>query len=94
MRYNFIQPNARLVPYFQIGGGGLYIDSYKDQSQRLIGQAFEFNLQAALGLRYLINDKWAICIEGAYRHISNADLAPRNIGLNSVGGFAGVSYFY
>jgi len=94
IRYNYVQPNSHFVPYFQIGGGGLYIDSYKDESQRVIGQGFEFNLQGAVGVRYMINDQWAAVLEADYRHISNAGLAPRNDGLNSIGPFVGVSYFY
>ena len=31
----------------------LYNDIYTDRSQRLLGQAFEFNLQAGLGARWL-----------------------------------------
>ncbi|RYD35397.1 MAG: hypothetical protein EOP86_08590, partial [Verrucomicrobiaceae bacterium] len=45
LRYNFIQPEAKWIPYFQIGAGGLWNDIYKDKSQDLIGQSFEFNLQ-------------------------------------------------
>ena len=32
----------------------------KDQDQTLIGRSFEFNLQAGLGLRYQINNQWAV----------------------------------
>src|SRR5262245_28382482 len=54
LRYNFVQPDAKWVPYFQIGVGGVYNDVYKSHPQRLLGQAFEFNLQAGLGVRYMI----------------------------------------
>ncbi len=93
-RRNFVQPNARLVPYFQIGAGGLYNDVYKDKTQRVIGSEFEFNLQGSLGLRFMLTDKCALVLEGGYRHISNADTAARNLGLNSVGGLVGVSCFF
>jgi hypothetical protein len=47
-----------------------------------------------LGLRYHLNEKWAIAAEVTYRHISNAGATERNRGLNSVGGQLGVSYFF
>lgn len=94
LRYNFVQPGATIVPYFQIGGGGAYSDVYKDQSQRIIGAEFEFNLQASIGLRCFLSERCAFVVEGGYRHISNAGLAERNIGLNSLGGQIGFSYFY
>lgn len=94
LRYNFLQPQAHLIPYLQIGAGALYDDLYQHETQRLIGSAFEFNLQASLGARYLLSRQWALAFEGTYRHISNANTAARNLGLNSIGGFAGVSYFF
>lgn len=94
LRYNFVQPEARLVPYFQLGGGVLWNDIHEDSSQRLIGQAFEFDLEASLGLRWLISDHWHLLIEGGYRHISNNDRAERNTGLDSLGAMVGVGAFF
>ncbi len=93
-RYNFVQPQARWVPYFQVGAGGVYNDIHEDQQQRLIGRSFEFNLQAGVGLRYLCSERCAIFAEFDYRHISNADTADRNLGLNSLGGLLGASIFF
>jgi lipid A 3-O-deacylase len=93
LRYNFVQ-DGNWVPYFQLGGGGTYSDMHEDRSQRLLGSEWSFNLQAGLGLRYLWSDQCALFIEATYRHISNADSADRNIGLNSVGGYVGVSLFF
>ncbi|MDB6133925.1 MAG: ompW [Verrucomicrobiales bacterium] len=90
LRYNFVQPEAKWIPYFQIGAGGLWNDIYKDKSQELIGQSFEFNLQATVGLRRQINSRWGVTLEGGYRHISNADLADRNRGLDSLGFLVGL----
>lgn len=94
LRYNFVQPDARLVPYFQLGGGGIYSDAHKDHSQSLIGAPFEFNLQASLGLRWFCTERCAVAVEGGYLHISNASLADRNIGVNCLGGLIGVSLFF
>jgi lipid A 3-O-deacylase len=93
LRYNFIQPGARLVPYYQMGGGGVYTDiTHGAPSGNAIGADFEFNLQSILGVRYLINSKWSINLEGSYRHISNAGLADPNYGIDQVGGAIGVGY--
>ena len=94
LRYNWVQPDAWLVPYLQIGAGGLWNDAYHDRSQRAIGEAFEFNLQANLGFRLMLNPRWAIAIEGGYLHVSNAGLANRNMGVDSLGGRVGMSYFF
>lgn len=94
LRYNFVQPETKWIPYIQIGAGGLWNDIYKDESQQLIGQSFEFNVQASLGIRYQINSKWAVTLEGGYRHISNADMADRNRGLDSLGGLVGIVYTF
>ena len=93
-RYNFVQPDAKLVPYLQLGAGALGNNIYKGQGQREIGEGFEFVLQGDLGLKYLVNDHWSLSVEADFRHISNADLASRNEGLNSVGGLMQASYFF
>lgn len=94
LRYNFVQPDSKFVPYFQIGVGGVYNDIYKSHPQRLVGQSFEFNLQAGFGARYFFNEHLAGFVEGGYRHLSNADNSDRNLGLNSLGFQLGVSYFW
>ncbi len=94
LRYNFIQPGSRLIPYFQIGGGGLHSDAAEDHSQRLIGSSFEFILEADLGARVLLNDRWSLLLEGTFQHISNADTASRNVGVNALGGRIGFGWIY
>ena len=47
-----------------------------------------------IGARYLFSDRCAAFIEGGWRHVSNAGIASRNLGLNSLGGLIGVSLFY
>jgi hypothetical protein len=84
-RYNFVQPEAKWVPYFQLGVGAIYNDIHKDRSQRLIGQAWEIDLEAAVGVRYFFSNRWSANLEGGFRHISNAGMNDRNVGLNSLG---------
>jgi Lipid A 3-O-deacylase (PagL) len=93
-RYNFVQEGARLVPYIQVGGGGAYSDVADDESQRLIGSDFSFNVVAAIGVRYMFSDRCALAIEGGYQHISNANTSDRNLGLNAAGGQIGFSCFF
>lgn len=94
-RYNFIQPDARVVPYFQVGGGGVYTDIPEGPaSGNAIGQSVEFNLQAIAGLRFLLNSRWSINAEGSYRHISNAGMSDPNYGIDQVGGNLGVGFSF
>jgi lipid A 3-O-deacylase len=86
IRYNFVQPGWRFVPYI---GGSLGLsgnDLYVQQSQQIIGGPFEFVLQANLGARYFVTKNWGLMIEGGYQHVSNADIYPRNVGVNQTGG--------
>jgi hypothetical protein len=94
VRGNFVQPDARLVPYIQGGAGIVFNDAYHDQDQRAIGQAQEFYLTAAVGLHYLVNLNWSVDAECGYAHISNADLAPRNYGINGLGVAIGLTYTF
>lgn len=93
-RYNFFHPGSRIIPYIQAGGGGLHSDAVEDQSQRLIGGDFEFILEGDIGLRFILNDRWSILAEGSFQHISNADTAARNVGVNALGGRVGVGWIY
>ncbi len=94
LRYNFIKDSARWIPYIQAGLGAIYADASRQRPQRLLGQGFEFTMQGELGVRYLITPHTAVYVETGYRHISNAGLADRNLGLNSVSAEAGVSCFW
>lgn len=93
-RYNFVQPGARLVPYFQAGVGIVYTDAYKDRTQNIIGQAIEFSPQVSIGLQYFVGKEWSIDVEGKLEHISNAGMSDRNEGVNSGGVFLGFTYFW
>lgn len=94
IRYNFVPPASKWIPYIQAGVGMVYTNAYKDNSQDAIGQAIEFTPQASLGCRYFFKENWSVDFEGIFHHISNANLADRNGGLNSFGGFIGVSYLF
>ena len=93
-RYNFVQAHARIVPYLQLGAGGVYTDIPEDESRGLISLPVEFNLQGMGGLRYMLNDHWSLVIEGGFRHISNAEIKKPNFGLDNVGGNVGFGFSF
>jgi opacity protein-like surface antigen len=94
MRYNFVQPHARFVPYLQIGAGGVYTNIGEEESRGLISLPVEFNLQGIVGARVMLNDRWSLVLEGAYRHISNAEIKKPNYGIDSGGGNVGLGFFF
>jgi lipid A 3-O-deacylase len=89
-RYNFVQPGSRFVPYIEGGGGGTFLDIPK----RFDGKIYNFNLDAAVGVRYFIRPQLSLNAEYRLQHISNADLWDHNIGVNTSGPFAGMSLFF
>ncbi|MGH8094903.1 MAG: acyloxyacyl hydrolase [Chthoniobacterales bacterium] len=94
LRYNFVQPRARIIPYAQIGAGGVYTDISEKESRGLISLPVEFNLQGAIGTRIMLNDRWSIVVETGYRHISNATIKLPNYGIDSLGGNLGFGFFF
>jgi opacity protein-like surface antigen len=89
-RYNFVQRDWKLVPYGQIGvGAGL-----TDIDKRVIGQVFQFNIDAAVGARYFIKPNLSLNAEYRYQHLSNANSGPKNIGVNAQGAMLGASWFF
>jgi hypothetical protein len=95
LRYNFVQPGWKIVPYVQGGAGFIYSDaSEDDKEQDAIGQEIEFTPQASVGFRYLLTDNLSVDAEFIYHHISNASMSSRNDGINALGGLVGVSYFF
>ena len=91
LRYRFAKPGVRWNPYVQIGAGGVISDVYKDETQGLIGQAFEFSLQAGAGLSFHLTERWSLDIEAMFVHISNAGMSDRNVGANAGGVFFGAT---
>jgi opacity protein-like surface antigen len=90
LRYNLVPPSWRIVPYVQAGGGVLSTDI----DRGLVGEPFNFNLDAGVGLRYFLSARWSLELEYRFQHISNADLGKKNVGINAQGPILGVSYFF
>ena len=89
-RYNFVPKRWPLVPYFQIGVGGEMMDI----NHQYDGHEFNFNVCGAGGARYFLTPNLALNAELRYRHLSNADTADHNIGVNALGPIVGISWFF
>ena len=95
LRYNFIQPGATVIPFFQIGAGGAYGDlATNNREQGLVGSEWNFELQAALGVRWMLSERLALVTYAQWQHFSNAGNSDRNRGLNGIGAMAGLSWFF
>ena len=94
VRYNFVQPNWPVVPYFQGGAGVIYTNARNWSDQDAIGANVEFTTQFAGGLKFLLDKNWTFNVEGAFQHISNANTSARNQGVNAYGGFVGFTYVF
>jgi lipid A 3-O-deacylase len=89
-RYNFIPPDWRVLPYVQLGGGALLTDI----DHHFVGEHFNFNLGVAAGLRFFVCPRSTINLEYRIQHISNANLADHNIGINAHGPMLSFSWFF
>jgi hypothetical protein len=90
LRYNFVPRTGHFVPFTQAGAGL----TGTDLDRRLEGQNFNFNLNLSAGARYFVRPNWSVNLEYRYQHISNADLSPRNLGVNAEGPMLSVSCFF
>jgi hypothetical protein len=93
-RYNWVWSDCCIIPYGQIGAGFVLNDAWQDRTQREIGEFYEFLLRAELGAKIMITDNVSLNIEGGFQHISNADMASRNLGLNCLGVAVGFTYYF
>ena len=91
IRYNFVPRHSPgLVPFVQAGAGMVTTDI----DHHIVGQPFNFNLDAGFGVRYFIAPDWTLNLEYRYQHISNADMGENNLGINACGPFLGISHFF
>ena len=90
IRYNFVPHHWRVVPYAQVGGGV----TLTDMSHQYTGQNFNFNVDAAAGLRYFIRQGCSLNLEYRFQHISNANLGRHNLGTNAQGPVLGFSWLF
>jgi opacity protein-like surface antigen len=72
-RYNFVQPNWKIIPYVEGGVGFVFADS--NPAQGGLGQDFNFTFIVGAGVKYNITDKFFVRLGAEYQHISNAGLS-------------------
>ena len=89
LRYNFAT-GTRLIPYVD-AGAGVAATSIGPPD---LSHTFEFNLQAATGARWFIKKNVALSLEARYLHLSCAGIDSPNLGVNNIGGMAGISWFF
>ena len=93
MRYNFVRPRSRLVPYISGGLGLGWIDSHPEIHGGQ-GQDFTFNILTAAGISYKMNDHWKLNAGILYQHLSNGGQTDPNPSLNLLGPQVGATYSF
>jgi opacity protein-like surface antigen len=93
VRYNFVPPGSRLLPYVSFGLGLGWIDSHATIPGAQ-GQDFTFNILSAIGVTYNVNARWKLNAGILYQHLSNGGQTDPNPSLNLIGPQVGVSYSF
>ena len=93
LRYNFVRPGIRFIPYFSGGVGAGAIDSHPNIPGAQ-GQDFTFNILSAAGVSYQINDRWKLDAGVLYQHLSNGGQTDPNPSLNLIGPQLAVTYSF
>ena len=90
LRYNFMPNGWRVTPYVQLGAGG----ESTDIDRRILGQDFNFNVDGAAGLRFLVSARCSLNAEWRFEHFSDLDMTKVNRGVNAQGIVLGVSWLF
>lgn len=93
LRYNFVRPGSRLIPYVSGGAGLGWIDSAADRNGAQ-GQDFTFNILSAIGVSWELNDQWKATAGVLYQHLSNGGQTDPNPSLNLLGPQLGLTYAF
>jgi len=90
LKYNFLS-FGRWMPYWDVGLGMLWTNL----APRIPEQSTPFNfvLELGPGLHYFATERVALTIGVRFHHISNGNIGDRNLGLNAVLAYAGISVF-
>jgi hypothetical protein len=89
LRYN-LATGTRWVPFADLGAG-VTASGIGPPDQ---GGTFEFNLQANMGIHWFVQDNLALTFEVGYLHMSCAGLHDPNLGVNTVKGMLGLTWFF
>jgi opacity protein-like surface antigen len=96
VRYNFVQPDWRVVPYLEGRVGAGFTDAKgPDGVFGAQGEDFAFTFSMGGGLRYNFNPRYSVSAGVTYMHISNLYLSRAyNYGNNVFGPTIGVNYAF
>ena len=90
-KYNFLA-FGRWMPYWDAGMGMLWTDlAPRIQEQ---STPFNFVLETGPGVQYFLSSTVAWGVGVRFHHISNAGIGDRNLGLNAVLAYTGISFFF
>ena len=89
-KYNLLA-FGRWMPFWDAGAGMLWTNL----APRIPEQSTPFNfvLQTGPGVQYFMTARTTLTLGVRYSHISNADIGQRNVGLNAVLPYVGLSWF-
>jgi opacity protein-like surface antigen len=93
LRYNFVRPGSRFVPYFSGGLGLGWIDS-RPEIRGAQAQDFTFNILTAAGISFKMTEHWKLNAGILYQHLSNGGQTDPNPSLNLLGPQVGLSYSF
>ena len=89
LRYNFAT-GTRFIPFIDAGAGV----TATSISPPDLSNTFEFNLQGSIGVQVFLRENLALTIDARLLHMSCAGISRPNLGVNTVGGMAGVTFLF
>ena len=94
LRYD-VATGTRFAPFLE-GGAGILLSTPQstDRESQFRASQFNFTLQIAPGLRYMLTKQVALNVEYRFHHISDARLTERDPGINSHFVLMGLSLFH
>ena len=90
IKFGLVPETWKLQPYLKAGVGIVYMTEHTRQQ----GTQFNFNEYIGFGIHYFIRNNFALTGEYRYRHLSNADTASPNRGIETWYGLVGISYLF
>jgi len=88
-KYNLLS-FGRWMPFWDVGVGVLWTDLAPRIAED--NSPVNFVLQAGPGIQYFATTRMAVTVGVRYHHVSNAGIGERNLGLDAVLPYAGVSW--
>jgi len=90
LKYNFLS-FGRWVPFWEVAAGVLWTNLAPRIPEE--SPPFNFILGTGPGAQYFITPHTALTLGVRFSHVSNAEIGERNIGLNAILPYVGLSWF-